>query len=197
MTDFHFFATYGLLILILLVSFAAFNNYSVIERFRHYPYQENKDQSFYRWLTCGFVHGNYLHLFLNAFVLYQFGLTIESLYINQFGPGLGMLVYVSVYLVILVLSCAPTFFKHRHNPAYASIGASGAISGILFIYIYHFPFNMLYFYGIIPLPALLMGVLYLAYSWWAVKNTNDGIDHDAHYYGAVLGLLIAGILDLL
>ncbi|MBK9272119.1 MAG: rhomboid family intramembrane serine protease [Saprospiraceae bacterium] len=195
MTEPIFLVTYLLLILMVLISVLAFNNHLWIEKLRHYPWQEARDHSWYRWIGCGFVHGNYLHLFLNAFVLYQFGLAVENLYAEQFGQGAGNLIFLLVYLAILALSCLPTYLKFKNNPSYASIGASGAISGILFIYIYHFPLNLLYFYGIIPIPALLMGVLYLIYSWWAARNTSDGIDHEAHYYGALLGLLAALVLD--
>ncbi|MFN8330422.1 MAG: rhomboid family intramembrane serine protease [Saprospiraceae bacterium] len=71
------------------------------------------------------------------------------------------------------------------------MGASGAISGILFIYIRYFPWNTLLIYGIVPLPAIMMGVLYLIYSWWAARNSNDGVDHEAHYYGAITGFLLS------
>ncbi len=195
MTDSMSYVTWGLLILMAGISISAFSRYSLIEAMRHYPYQESRDHSFYRWMSCGFVHGNYLHLILNAFVLYQFGSVIEHMYVARFRSVPGSSLFLTVYLLILILSCLPTYFRHRNNPSYASIGASGAISGILFIYIYHFPLNTLYFYGVIPLPAILMGVLYLVYSWWAARNTHDGIDHEAHYYGAVLGLVSGIIID--
>lgn len=189
--------TVSLLAAMLLISYSGFTNYSVIEACRHYPYLEHRDKSYYRWITCGFVHGSWMHLLLNAFVLYQFGFVVEKMMIMQFGQIPGMMVYLTLYLIILILSCLPIYLKQQNNASYASIGASGAISGILFVYIYHFPFSTLSLYGILPLPALLMGVLYLIYSWWAAKNSNDGIDHDAHYYGAVIGLVCAFIIDKL
>jgi len=191
------YVTIILLCTIGVISISGFNNYSVIEYMRHYPYQEHRDKSYYRWLSCGFVHGSYIHLILNAFVLWQFGFVIEKMYIAKFGSVPGMSLYLSAYLLILVLSCVPTYIKHKNNSSYASIGASGAISGILFIYIYHFPNAILSLYGIIPLPAFAMGILYLVYSWWAAKQSRDGIDHDAHYYGAVMGLVIAVLIDRL
>jgi membrane associated rhomboid family serine protease len=128
--------TIFLLCTIGVISISGFNNYSVIEYMRHYPYQEHRDKSYYRWLSCGFVHGSYIHLILNAFVLWQFGFVIEKMYIAKFGSVPGMSLYLSAYLLILVLSCVPTYIKHKNNSSYASIGASGAISGILFIIIF-------------------------------------------------------------
>lgn len=186
-----------LLATVIMISISAFSNYSIIERFRHYPYQEYRDQSYYRWLSCGFVHGSYVHLILNVFVLYQFGAVVEGRLIRTLGLVPGSTVFLTMYLLILILSCLPTYFKHRNNASYASIGASGAISGILFVYIYHYPNAMLSLYFIIPIPAFLFGLLYLLYSWWAAKNTSDGIDHDAHYYGAILGLAFAFFMDQL
>ncbi|MBK8484137.1 MAG: rhomboid family intramembrane serine protease [Saprospiraceae bacterium] len=110
---------------------------------------------------------------------------------------LGGILFIVIYVLILILSCIPTYIKFKNNPQYASIGASGAISGILFIYILYFPFNLLYLFGMIPVPAIVFGFLYLYYSWWASRNTNDHIDHDAHYYGAVMGLLFGVIIKYL
>ncbi|NOT36057.1 MAG: rhomboid family intramembrane serine protease [Saprospiraceae bacterium] len=183
-----------ILALILVFSFLGLNNYKTIELFRHYPYEESRNKSFYRWITCGFVHGNLMHLLLNAFVLWQFGFIVETIFISKFGDGNGRLIYLIIYLAILALTCVPSYYKHKNNSSYASIGASGAISGLLFIYIYFFPMNTLLVY-FIPMPAILMGVLYLGYSYWASRNTNDGVDHDAHFYGAILGLIFAILMD--
>ena len=136
-----------------------------------------------------------MHLLLNLFVLWQFGFVIERLYTSMFGLTQGRMIYFTTYLLIMVLSCIPSYIKNKNNPNYASIGASGAISGILFIYIRYFPWNTLLIYGIVPLPAIMMGVLYLIYSWWAARNSNDGVDHEAHYYGAITGFLLSLIID--
>ncbi len=184
----------SLMIIIALISFGGINNYRLIELFRHYPYEEKRNHSYFRWITCGFVHGSYMHLLLNVFVLWQFGFIVENIYVAQFGPIQGNMVYLIIYILILSLTCIPSFIKYKDNPSYASIGASGAISGLLFIYIYFYPWSTLY-YIFIPMPAIALGVLYLIYSWWAAKNTNDGIDHGAHYYGAIIGVLIAYSLD--
>ncbi len=185
----------SLLISIGIISLMGFQNYSIIEQFKHYPFEENKSKSYYRWFTCTFLHGNYLHLFLNAFVLWQFGFTVEKLYQTKFGFFEGMAIFLGVYIALAILSSIPTFIKYKNNPNYSSIGASGVISGLLFIYILYYPMNILLIYGIIPMPAFLMGILYLGYSWWASKKQTDGIDHEAHFWGAAFGLLIGILLD--
>lgn len=185
-----------LLILIGVVYAFSYNNYRVIEFCRHYPYEEDRNKSFYRWITCGFVHGSLIHFILNMFVLYQFGFIVEQIFAQKYGLPLGSILYLTTYILILTLTCAPSYYKHRNNPSYASIGASGAISGLLFIFIYYFPMQTLALY-FIPMPAFVLGILYLAYSYWAARNTNDGIDHDAHFYGAVLGVIFALVFDKL
>ncbi|MCC6815941.1 MAG: rhomboid family intramembrane serine protease [Saprospiraceae bacterium] len=184
----------SLLMIIGGISILGFSNYNIIEQCRHYPYEESRNKTYYRWITCGFVHGNLMHLLLNALVLWQFGFVIEDLLNAKFGSSYGKLLYLAIYLSILTLTCVPSYYKHKNNASYASIGASGAISGILFIYIYYFPFNTLLIY-FIPMPAIVMGVLYLGYSYWAARNTNDGVDHDAHFYGALFGIIFALLLD--
>jgi membrane associated rhomboid family serine protease len=185
--------TISLILSISLISFAAFNNAQLFDKLKHYPFLEKLQKSYYRWFTNGFLHGDWFHLLLNLFVLWQFGSAIELLYKAKFGFLLGGIIFLLTYGLILVLSCIPTYLKHKDNPSYASVGASGAISGILFIYILYYPFRLLFLFGLIPLPGIAMAILYLIYSHWASKNSQDNIDHDAHYYGAIIGLSL-GIL---
>jgi membrane associated rhomboid family serine protease len=189
--------TISLIISIALISIMAFSNRHLYEQCKHYPYIENREHSYYRWFTCGFLHADWFHLFLNLFVLWQFGFAIEGIYKVQFGFIIGGILFLVVYFLILVLSNVPTYFKHKYNPTYASIGASGAISGILFIYVLYYPTRLLYLFGMIPLPGFAMAILYLIYSRWASRNAQDHIDHDAHYYGAVIGLVIGIIIKYL
>lgn len=181
--------TISLILSIGVISIWAFSNPGLIDQGKHYPYVEHRQRSYHRWFTCGFLHANWLHLFLNVFVLWQFGTVVERMYQLKFGQFYGSLAFLIVYLLILLGSNYPTYIKHKNNPSYASIGASGAISGVLFIYILYFPTRLLFLFGLVPLPGIVFGLLYLYYSWWASKNTSDIIDHDAHYYGAVLGVV--------
>ncbi len=187
----------NLLIIILtcVISYYAFNNHGVFEKLKHFPFREQRDKSYARWLTAGFVHGSWVHLLVNMFVLYMFGDYVERLLIQLFGAILGPSIYILMYVAIVVLANIPTFLKHRENPAFASIGASGAVSGIIFIFILLNPWEKIYLYGIIGIHSIVAGVLYLIYSSWASRNQRDHIDHDAHFYGAVFGVIIMIALE--
>lgn len=173
-----------------LVSYYCLNNSEMTQKLKHYPIAEHRAGEYYRMLTSGFVHGSYWHLGINMFVLYEFGRVVERLFLSQFGQVLGGSIYLLAYLAMIVLGDIPTFLKHKDNPGYASIGASGATSGILFMYIIWSPWSMLSLYFFIPIPAIVLGVLYLWYSSWASKNQQDMIDHDAHLFGALAGVVL-------
>ncbi len=115
-------------------------------------------------------------------------------YMSIFGETMGRLNFLLLYLLTIIFADIPTFLKHRNNPHYASVGASGAISGIVFVYILFFPWEMIYLYGVIGIPSIIAGVAYLAYSSWASKKGGDNIDHEAHFYGAVFGFLFTIVL---
>jgi membrane associated rhomboid family serine protease len=125
------------------------------------------------------------------FVFHEFGRTVEDNFIIHFGFLGGQALFLFTYLLIIIMGDIPTYFKHQDNRLFSSVGASGGVSGILFIYILLDPWAMLGLFAIIPVPAIIFGVLYLWYSTWASKNQNDNIDHEAHFYGAVSGILIA------
>ena len=173
-----------------IVSIACFNNRALFDQLKHYPIAEHKNGEYYRLLSSGFVHGSWWHLGINMFVFHEFGRTVELVFTSQYGEPLGRTIFLLAYLAMIVIGDLPTLKKHANNPGYASIGASGATSGILFMYILLFPWRNLYLYFAIPVPAIILGVLYLLYSSWASKNQRDMIDHDAHYYGALAGILL-------
>lgn len=184
-------ATLILVIITCIISFLCFNDKRLFDSLKHHPATEYNKGQYYRWLTSGFVHGDYMHLFVNMFVLYQFGGLVESYLLYHFGTPGGLILYIITYLLIIIMGDVPTYFKHKENFNFASVGASGGVSGIIFTYILLFPWHNLYLFAIVPLPAIIFGVLYLWYSTWASRNQNDMIDHEAHFYGAVAGILIA------
>lgn len=173
-----------------IVSIISFNNQNLFERLKHHPYSEDKKKEFYRFFTAGFVHGSWIHLGINMFVLWEFGRIVEFDMVRMFGSPNGRLFFLVVYLVTIILANIPSYLSHRSNPYFASIGASGAIAGLLFIYAFMHPWHKLYLYGILPIYAVVGAVAYLFYSSWASKNKSDHIDHSAHFYGAVLGLAL-------
>jgi membrane associated rhomboid family serine protease len=128
------------------------------------------------------------------FVLWNFGEIVERHFLLFFGPLKGAIYYVLVYLLVIVCASLPSYFDKKSNESYLAVGASGGVSGIVFIYILLYPWEMLYLYGIIPIPGIIAGVLYLWYSSYASKNVQDRIDHQAHFYGALFGLAFVLIL---
>ena len=135
-----------------------------------------------------------MHLLINMFVLWNFGEIVERYFQAFFGEVMGLVLYVLVYIAIIVLASVSTFIKKKNNENYMAVGASGGVSGIVFIFILFYPWEPLYLYGIIPIPGIIAGVLYLAYSSYAGKNVKDRIDHDAHFYGALVGVLLMILL---
>lgn len=181
--------TLAICILTFLISYQAFNKPEIIYKLRHYPIAEYQQKEWYRLLSSGFVHGGWIHLLINMFVLYQFGPIVESIFEEIFGQLIGAALFIILYLSTIVVADLPSYFKHKNNPNYSAIGASGAVSGIVFIYILFFPWTTLSLYGIIPFKAIVGGIAYLIYSSWASKNRNDGVDHSAHFFGALYGII--------
>lgn len=186
-------ATIILVIVNVLISWKCFSNASLFQRLAHRPWLVDHSKQYDRWITSGFVHANWLHLGINMFVLWQFGQVVEDQFIAFSGPVTGVIRYLTIYLIILVASSMPSYLKHQDDPGYVSVGASGAVSGILFAYVLFFPWRPLYLYGLIPIYSILAAVGYLIYSSWASKQNRGVINHDAHFYGAVSGLLLTSL----
>ncbi|MCB0689981.1 MAG: rhomboid family intramembrane serine protease [Saprospiraceae bacterium] len=183
-----------LVIITALVSYLAFNNQSLFYRLAHWPTKEYYHKEYYRLITSGFVHGGWLHLLINMFVFWNFGEIVEQHFMLYFGPVRGPVLYVLLYLMVIVCASLPSYFDRKNDESYMAVGASGGVSGIVFIYILLYPWQMLYLYGIIPIPGIIAGVLYLWYSSYASKNVQDRIDHQAHFYGALFGLAFVLLL---
>lgn len=164
----------------------AFENSEVRFKCKHWPFHEARSGEFYRWLTSGLIHNDWLHLIFNMYTLYAFGNFVERVFADIFPAG--RVIYLIFYLGALVGSTIPTFFKNRENPSFASLGASGAVSAVLFAGILFAPtmeIGMMFIpFGI---PGWLFGALYLVFSQWASRRALGNIDHDAHFWGAVFG----------
>lgn len=177
-----------------LVSYQGFSKYTIIDRLKHSPIREAGAGEYYRLLTSGFVHADWTHLLVNMFVLYSFGMVIENYIVNEFGEVKGRVIYLVLYLLNIVLANIPTAFRNKHNPGFSSIGASGAVSGIIFIFILMQPWALLYLFFIIPVPAIIAGAGYLFYSSWAANQGHGRLDHSAHFAGAIAGMLMIILL---
>ena len=144
-----------------------------------------------RFVTHGFIHADGAHLLFNMFTFYFFGSIIEGFYRQYFG-GAG---FVLFYLAAIVMAMLPSYFKHKNDRNYMSLGASGGVSAVLFAYILFAPWELLYLFGAIPIPAILFAVAYVWYSIHAHKKANDNVNHSAHLYGGLFGVIITLILE--
>lgn len=185
--------TYGILAITVLVSYLAFQNQDLKQKLMFNPYVIKNQNQWYRFVTHGFIHADWMHLFFNAFVLYSFGLVVERDFVSLFGETKGLFNFSLLYVGGLLVSCFYSFAQNQDNPYYNSLGASGAVSGVLYAHIAMHPMDMLYIMGIIPLPGILLGVLYLVYSNYMAKKQVDNIGHDAHFWGAVFGFVVTFI----
>ncbi len=163
-----------------ITSIYAFSDHSVYGKFMLHPYTVSKGKKLYTYITSGLIHADWMHLFFNMFTFVFFAFPLEMM--------MGHWQFGLMYFLALILSDIPTVIKHKDHFWYNSLGASGAISAVLFSYILFKPFTII---GVmfIPMPALLFAVLYLAYSWYMSKNGKDNIGHDAHFFGALTGLV--------
>ena len=177
-----------------IISYRSFENRNLFNKLKHHPYSENKNKEYHRFITSGFVHGSWMHLGINMFVLWQFGEIVEKVFMISFGEVMGRLNFLLLYFLTIIFADIPTFIKHKDNPHYSAVGASGGVSGILFVYILFAPWEKLWLYAVIPIPGIIAGIAYLIYSSWASKQGGGRIDHDAHLYGAIFGFLFAIVL---
>lgn len=185
--------TNTILIVTCIVSFLAFQNHSVLDKLIFSPYLVQQRREWYRFFSSGLIHADWLHLIVNMFVLYTFGRVVEDYYLQLFGSR-AMVNFLLLYIGGLGMSILPTYSKQRNNPGYHALGASGAVSAIVFSFILFNPLQRLCFYGILCLPGILFGILYLIYCYYMGKRGKDNINHDAHLWGALYGFFFTIVL---
>ncbi|MCH8099021.1 MAG: rhomboid family intramembrane serine protease [Proteobacteria bacterium] len=152
------------------------------------PYYFLRKKQYDTMILSGFVHADVGHLLFNMFTFYFFAFTMERY--------IGTLSFLFLYFLGLVVSHTCTWYKHRNDAGYASLGASGAISAVLFAYIVYFPTTTLIIFPIpIPIPAFLFAIGYVGYSYWASMQNSGRINHDAHLCGAISGLIFVAATD--
>lgn len=180
--------TYILIATISLVSYLSFSRQDYLNKLLFNPFTISEKRQWYRFITHLFVHANWEHLIFNMLTFFFFGVFVEEFYEYLFG-NIGTLLYLSEFVLAGIVSSIPSFIKHRSNYSYSAVGASGAVSAILFTSILLNPLNKIYIFFIpIGIPAFIFGLLYLAYSAYMSKKNIDNIGHDAHFWGAVFGL---------
>jgi membrane associated rhomboid family serine protease len=181
-----------LILITVLVSFPAFNRPDVQLRMMMTPYRIARNGEFYRFLTSGFIHKDHMHLLLNMFSFYFLGSAVEEEFGILFGKA-APFYYGVMYLSAIVVSDAPTYFKQKNNPHYHSLGASGGVAAVVFGFIILQPMQDICIYFALCMPGFILGALYIAYSYFQGKNSNDSINHDAHLYGSLYGLVFCMI----
>lgn len=187
-----------IVIVTVLVSMAAFRYKELLYRFDLSPYHIVQKKQYYRIFTHAFLHADYVHLGINMLVLYSFGRGIEQVFGSLEDQGLifsGPFFYLLLYVASIALSALSTITKYRNNEGYTAVGASGAVSAVIFTYIFFAPLQKIYFYMILPIPGIVFGILYLVYSSYMGRRNKDNINHAAHFWGAVVGFLFPILLE--
>ncbi|WP_296246603.1 rhomboid family intramembrane serine protease [uncultured Stenotrophomonas sp.] len=174
-----------------LVSWMAFNNRKLADRLILWPPAIDKHKQYDRLVTYGFIHADFGHLLFNMVTLYFFGRSIEVIMVGTTGQWW---VYPLFYLSALVVSILPTYLKNQKNPNYLSLGASGAVSAVLFAYILIAPWKLI-LVMFIPAPAILYAAFYVGYSIWMDKKGGDNVNHSAHLAGAAFGVMFMLIME--
>ena len=174
-------------VITIIVSLIAFYNEDIYMRFMLHPYSVSRGKRIYTLITSGFIHQDWMHLIFNMLSYYFFAGILEK--------NLGHWQFGLLYMLSLVLSDLPSVNKHKEDYGYHSLGASGAVSAVIFGAILFDPLNPIYIMLIpIPIYGVLFAILYLVYCNYAAKNARDNVNHDAHLFGALSGLMITIVL---
>jgi membrane associated rhomboid family serine protease len=177
-----------------ITSLMSFGNPKLLSALIFNPFVIQSRNQYYRFITAGLIHADFFHLLFNMYALYLFGSIVETSFEVIF-PGFGTLLYIALYVSALIMSSTFSFYKHKENPQYNALGASGAVSAILFASIIIYPTQELMIMPIpIPIKSYILGPLYLLYSYYMGRNGNDNIGHDAHFFGALWGILFVVLL---
>ena len=183
-----------IIIITVLVSIAGFRSEKVIDDLIFYPPAITQNNQYYRFITCGFIHADISHLLFNMYAFYLFGdgqmkNGTENIFTSVFG-AYGKLLYITMYIAALIVCLIPSFLKNKNNSNYRSLGASGAVSAVVFAYIL---FNPLQGVGLIFIPVFipgfLFGIIYLVVSWLLDRKGGGSINHSAHIWGAIFGVI--------
>ncbi len=185
--------TYIIIGITAAVSFLSFQSASLMDQLQFNPAKVVNRKQYYRLVSHAFVHVSWLHLIVNMMVLYFFGRNVEY-YFQYFFGNRADLYFVLLYLGGILVSNVWSLIRHKNDYYYNAVGASGAVSAVLFTFIFLDPWEKLYLFAIIPIPGIIFGAGYLFYSYYMSKRGSDNIAHDAHFLGAVFGLVFPVLL---
>ncbi len=188
--------TITIIILTSLISYQAFKDYSIADKLIFQP-AVVRDGEWYRLITYGLLHADLTHLIFNMFTFYLFGRTIESFFKSSLGFIPGSIAFILLYLGGLLFSILPTYLKEKDNYYYKGLGASGAVSAVVFAFILIFPMSLMGILFIpIRLPAFLFGFIFVFISMYLDKNQVGGINHSAHVAGGLFGVVMTAAVFL-
>ena len=184
-----------IIIVTALVSIGAWQDRRVFLALLFEPFVIRARGEWHRFVTHAFIHADGYHLFVNMFVLYMFGANVERLY-QGLTDGSGALAFSGLYLGGILFSSLVGYRRHIHDPGYRAVGASGAVAAVLFAHILMLPTQSIYLMFIpIPIPSFVFGILYLAYERYMDKRGGDNVAHDAHFHGALFGMVYTAIVE--
>jgi membrane associated rhomboid family serine protease len=189
-----------LLILIaitVVVSWSAFNNNQLKERLLYSPYACKHDDDYFSMFGHMFIHADAMHLAFNMMSLFFLGSLLENELMFTYGTVKGELHFVVIYIVGGLFATLIPYIRHQDNQSYRSLGASGAVSAVIFAAIVWNPqMELMIMFLPIPIPAYIFGPLYIAFEYWADRRGGSGIAHDAHIGGAIFGVLYVLIINI-
>lgn len=180
--------TFIILIVTVLISWYAFGKNDIIDKYLYRPYDIEKKNEYWRFVTSAFLHNDWMHLIFNMISLFFFAPLVESA-IGSFG-------LLFLYITGAAGSLLPNYFKNKRYSGYQALGASGAVSAVVFAAIMIAPYSQLMFILLpVPMSAWVFGLLYLSVSWYMYKRDTDNVGHDVHIYGSLYGLLFIILYD--
>lgn len=182
--------TVTIIIITVLVSLFAFSSRKIVDDLIFSPAVITEQRQFYRFVTYGFIHADLMHLIFNMYAFYLFGEFTEKAFTQLFQPLQGKIFYILMYLLALIICVIPDFIKYKSNYQYRSLGASGAVSAVVFAYIMMNPLGGIGLIFIpIFIPGFLFGILFIVISYFLGKNGRSNVNHNAHLWGAVFGII--------
>ena len=183
--------TFSLIAVNVIISLIGFSNADFVDKTIMWPYKIKREKQYYRFITSGFIHADFVHLLFNMVSFYFFGTAIEH-YFFQYGLG-GNVSYLLLYFLGVIIADIPSYLKNQDNYNYKALGASGAVSAVIFACILFNPWGTILIY-FIPMPFIVFAFLYLGYCIYMSKRNIGYVNHDAHLWGSLFGLIFTAIL---
>lgn len=192
----NFIISYIIIGITVLISYRAFKDVRLIDKFSFSPYRVKEQKEHYRILTHVFLHADEMHLLFNMMSFYFVGRYMEVLLTQYFGETLGILHFLVIYFGGAVVGTIYAFYKHSANPYYQSVGASGAVSSAIFAFIVWRPEETFYLFFAIPMKAYVFGLLFLAFEYFSMKRKQGRVAHDVHIISALFGVIYVLFINI-